>query len=694
MEDLTIQCVNWDKEENVESHRTEGLDGESLVVRRGQPFKVSLKLGGRAYDPAKHRLFFKILLGNLYVQIPVAFSKQVERPDWAAYFRADSLAFDPQNVSVYLCTPASAPVGIYQLELSILSPYYHRVYKVGSFTLLCNPWLKEDSVYMPLKSHREEYVQNDFGLLYMGTPSNNVARPWSFDQYEADILQICMKLLDVSPQHQKDWKADYLSRGDPVYIGRVVSAMINSQDDQGVLMGRWSGSYSDGVHPTKWTGSGDILKQWAASNFSPVKYGQCWVFAGVMCTVMRVLGIPCRVITNFNSAHDTNANLVIEEYYSVMGEKLPRSNDSIWNFHVWVEGWMRRKDLGMAFDGWQVLDPTPQERSSGIFCCGPASVKAVQDKELRMVYDVPFVYAEMNAEVHTFIVSDNKSFQVDVDTERVGALIYTKAIGTNQPQDITADYKAREAPVPYSMDVPANGPTIMSRSLAFVPEPAAFNRRPRQGLAVSLKFQNVPAAGDDISFVVVVANLENSAKRLRQHVNAQVKEYSNLPGGTIWEDHRVMQVGPLQTLEIAHQIPYETCKVLIGEDLVNLAVVIEDMGSQDRVLAFDEFNIGNPEILIEVPNAQKVVLEKEHQAQLTFKNPFRMAIGGVLTIVGGGLLENKINIRVHLNPGETMQKTITFRPKMAGIKMLHASLALSNTPIVVRGFQTIRVKPM
>lgn len=53
-------------------------------------------------------------------------------------------------------------------------------------------------------------------------------------------------------------------------------------------------------------------------------------FMCFLTAVMRVLGIPCRVITNYNSAHDTNANLVIEEYYSVMGEKLPHSNDSIW----------------------------------------------------------------------------------------------------------------------------------------------------------------------------------------------------------------------------------------------------------------------------------------------------------------------------------------------------------------------------
>lgn len=50
----------------------------------------------------------------------------------------------------------------------------------------------------------------------------------------------------------------------------------------------------------------------------------------VVFSVMRVLGIPCRVVTNFNSAHDTNGNLVIEEFYSEMGKKLKSTKDSIW----------------------------------------------------------------------------------------------------------------------------------------------------------------------------------------------------------------------------------------------------------------------------------------------------------------------------------------------------------------------------
>lgn len=35
------------------------------------------------------------------------------------------------------------------------------------------------------------------------------------------------------------------------------------------------------------------------------------------------------------------------------------------NFHCWVESWMTRPDLEPGYEGWQALDPTPQEKSEG-----------------------------------------------------------------------------------------------------------------------------------------------------------------------------------------------------------------------------------------------------------------------------------------------------------------------------------------
>lgn len=59
---------------------------------------------------------------------------------------------------------------------------------------------------------------------------------------------------------------------------------VNSNDDSGVLLGNWSGDYSGGESPSSWTGSVDILRKWKSSGYKPVRFGQCWVFAGVLTT--------------------------------------------------------------------------------------------------------------------------------------------------------------------------------------------------------------------------------------------------------------------------------------------------------------------------------------------------------------------------------------------------------------------------
>ena len=66
---------------------------------------------------------------------------------------------------------------------------------------------------------------------------------------------------------------------------------INCNDDDGVLYGRWDGKYGDGKKPTSWKGSVKILKEWNDTGMTEVKYGQCWVFSGVLTT-----GIYCYVI--------------------------------------------------------------------------------------------------------------------------------------------------------------------------------------------------------------------------------------------------------------------------------------------------------------------------------------------------------------------------------------------------------------
>ncbi|XP_040058583.2 transglutaminase 5, like isoform X2 [Gasterosteus aculeatus] len=680
MADLKIQNVNMEKSENLQSHRTEGFSSsKTLVVRRGAPLRISLQLEGRPFDPQTDSLRIKVMLGRLYVVMPVTFPMNASSSDWKAYF--DPKGLNLQKPSILLSSPASAPVGCYGLQLCAFSQGGKRTFAFSRFVLLCNPWCREDAVYIPFEDQREEYIQNDSGLLFKGTSINIVSRPWSFDQFEPGVLEASLNLLQVSPLHQRNKEEDYLNRSNPVYIGRVVSAMINSEDDRGVLKGKWEGDYKDGVDPSWWTGSGDILRQWAESGYRPVKYGQCWVFAAVMCTVMRALGIPCRVVTNFNSAHDTNGNLVIEEFYSETGKKLNRSADSIWNFHVWVECWMTRPDLGSGMDGWQALDPTPQERSGGVFCCGPAPVAAVKDRRIDLLYDIPFVYAAVNADIHTVIVSKGQVIRYSTDTEKVGSLICTKAVGLPRPQNVTGDYKHIKSPTS----------TLSSRH-STISEASTLSRGSSRGVLVLLSLDKAPVAGEPVLFTVKVINKQRVAKAMKVHVNAQAKEYNHSASETIWENHGVVQLAPMEVKLIHQQIPPAQYEIVGGENLINLAVVLEDLASHEQVLASEEFNIASPRLTIQVENEDSIVLYKKQAAIVTFTNSFAHPVSGILTVAGAGLIQGKVQFRMlAVRPGSSVSQRITFIPNMVGTKMLQASLPLSDTNSTITGFRMVSV---
>ena len=78
-----------------------------------------------------------------------------------------------------------------------------------------------------------------------------------------------------------------------------------------LLLGNWSGDYSGGKEPTDWVSSVDILDEYMETKQS-VKYGQCWVFSGIITTLLRAVGIPARSVTNFESAHDTDSSMTID----------------------------------------------------------------------------------------------------------------------------------------------------------------------------------------------------------------------------------------------------------------------------------------------------------------------------------------------------------------------------------------------
>lgn len=223
--------------------------------------------------------------------------------------------------------PANTPVTLYTLNVKGRYEDGDDEFSVAlkqQVVVLFNAWSSNDAVYMEDADKRAEYVLNHRGKLYVG---DLYGTPWNLALYRPDSLRATLFLLEnVS-------KLSFEQKRDPIQVAREMSALVNIQGDNGVLVGRWDGVYDDGKSPSFWRGSGQILKQYYTSGGQPVKYGQCWVFSGVLLTVLRILGIPSRSVTNFNSAHDTNRNRTIDEYYNENNERvsfLSTGRDSIW----------------------------------------------------------------------------------------------------------------------------------------------------------------------------------------------------------------------------------------------------------------------------------------------------------------------------------------------------------------------------
>ncbi|XP_031439581.1 coagulation factor XIII A chain-like [Clupea harengus] len=438
---LVVKSVELHKDKNKAAHRTNSFKHESLIIRRGQEFTLTVTFD-RAYTPTD-KVILEFTIGDNFLS------------DKETYIALDLGAstgnkWETKNtvkgnaVTVDIKPLADCIVGKYVMNVIVVTPlgkFRTKRNRNTDFYILFNAWCPEDGVFLNNESQRREYVLNEQGVIYNGETDNVSQRPWNYGQHKRGVLEACFFVLNSTnmPLDNRRYAANVARRG---------SAIINSQDDNGVLVGNWSNDYGMGTAPTSWTGSAEILLQYHQKSGVPVSFAQCWVFAGVLNTFFRCLGIPSRVITNFNSAHDNDGNLKTDIYVKKNGKMdRRRTRDSVWNYHCWNEVWTTRKDLPESWNaaGWQVVDATPQETSDGQFRCGPTSVKAIKEGEVCLPFDGPFVYAEVNSNV--VFHSTNKLGQSEIErvnTTYVGTKIYTKAVGSNGVEDITLTYKNQE----------------------------------------------------------------------------------------------------------------------------------------------------------------------------------------------------------------------------------------------------------
>ncbi|OXB83256.1 UNVERIFIED_CONTAM: hypothetical protein H355_002008 [Colinus virginianus] len=279
--DLTVTKVDFLKSQNSVQHHTDAYNTSNLVVRRGQPFLLQLTLSRELRATDKLTLHFSIgerpmePTGTLMSLNPRSMRN-------VSGWQIAIIKSEGTECMLSITSAPNAAVGIYGLTVrtgsNVYKPENNAVY------LLFNPWCEDDIVFLSNEAERKEYVLNDTGYIYVGSVYSIHSKPWNFGQFEEHILDTCMYLLDKS-------KLKMSSRRDPVVVSRAMSALVNANDDNGVVMGNWSGKYENGTSPMAWIGSVAILQQYYKTK-KPVNYGQCWVFSGVLTTGIFQCG-PC-----------------------------------------------------------------------------------------------------------------------------------------------------------------------------------------------------------------------------------------------------------------------------------------------------------------------------------------------------------------------------------------------------------------
>ncbi|CAG5134108.1 unnamed protein product [Candidula unifasciata] len=660
---LTVKDIDFKIPFNSKAHHTNKFavsranqPNPQLVVRRGQPFSVKVKFS-RPYDQRKDDLKLVFEAGNkplaskrTYVEFIL--SDEDIPNNWGAKIvsrQGNTLTIDVFTPSTCFVAKWAFKIDVVKKENTDVSVY--RYNHKNPIYILFNPWCKDDAVFMPEEKLLDEYILNETGRIFSGTSTSITARPWNFGQFESCVLDVTMYLLDIAG-------LNWAVRGNPIPVVRKLSALINSSDDGGILAGRWDGEYSDGTSPLAWTGSVAILEEYWKTK-RPVMYGQCWVFAGLTTTICRALGIPARVVTNFESAHDTDGSITIDLHITKNLELDNSSTaDSFWNFHVWTEIWTARPDLPPGYGGWQVVDATPQEASDGVYCCGPASVRAVQQGEVHLPYDGPFVFAEVNADTIYWKPNELGVLEcMHIDKKSIGKFISTKAPNSNEREDLTLKYKHSEGTAEErSTVIKAN---LVSATRHDIYKPTANDVQ----FSIEQDSENTWVGG---SFIVGLRIKNNSQQKrtVNGRIAVSTMYYTGITADTLKSEPFLFQLKPgeekVQKVEVTQD---EYDGHLKDGCMIDVTIMAHVEETNQNFAKKEDYRLHKPHLAAKSP--AEVNENEEFKVDVSFTNPLNVTLTQCSVTVDGVAIRRTFP-QGNVPPCATFSASLPVQPEKTG----------------------------
>lgn len=628
-----------------ENHTAPYDYSEYCFYRRGNATGFSLVLSSE-YKSTTHDL--KIIATQTFDGVPKKITMDVKNElpiaGWGAFpFPNTGYQEGPNWVQLIgVQIPGDAAIGDYTFEASVEPKGAPDQAVVKAFpkpvVVLFNPWSAQDKdVYDPLENQRKEFVLETEGRIYQTRPINATAErksaAWSFDQFDQSTVKVTLMQLEGLSAADRSSALKVCRK----LVDRVAAKQADGAG--GMLIGRWDGNYGDGKLPTAWTRSGEIFTEFSSTS-TPVKYGQCWVFAGILTSMGRCLGIPALTQTTFDAGREEKRKdpKEIDEVYKrdPMGKLYFSDPDSDWHWehHVWCEFRLRHEAQAPT---WQSCDGTYDTLPTHA-PYGPAPLAKIKAKS-GGEFDVQFLTTAFDGDRRRWYY-DVALPQKPQDKTVTGWYVTMKKVGGPGWTDITSFYKVPEAePLP---PLPPSGGS---------------------DLAIDVFHSLQVTPGTDISFELLLHNGAPWPRHLAISGNVRSQSYDGTAGEELLAETTTIELAGGDTVVLPWTVSGgQTVQFAASRQDVVLTLAVQDLDQPDPDL------FGEPAFLLLdryrttiLPIELELVLDPggpfsigdEAQCTLRFVNPLPVPAEEVVMVLSAGdgdLVDGTERLEIPLDP--------------------------------------------
>ncbi|XP_014247950.1 annulin-like [Cimex lectularius] len=408
-----------------------------LVIRRGQPFRVTVTLNRPiGLDERIKLLIYAKDLDSASVEDNTHFTitpkktqtAHLDKGKWVAVW--DFISQDEKTLYILVMSSHDSAIGKWNMEIWLDNGIQSSTpWKMEDpIFLIFNAWNKNDEAFVPDPKSRFEYIIKDVGVIFRGIHNSITKVFWKYSQYEEQVLEFAVDLV------QNIGKLPLAECGSLALVMKKIAESIIHPP--GIVEEMKAENYSTDM--TIWTGTNTLLHRFSVLK-TPIKYVHHHVISALIVSCLRTLGVGCRNVTCYNWAINP-----IEPIYTVdllytsneMSDVFARKMNSIACYFVYTEVWARGICANKEVTGWYGLTPDQ----------GPFPMRLIKKISMEKEIQNKSFYGNFNSDciIWKFFRHNLPIKLVTVDVKSIGSLVATKAENSWRLSNITSYYKKQK----------------------------------------------------------------------------------------------------------------------------------------------------------------------------------------------------------------------------------------------------------